>query len=203
MALVSATTLKQYLPEITGTDADTELNALIGRIESFIARFLGFPTADSGNFPVLDSSTYTVYLDGTTGWSSLVLQMTINPVTAITSVHSDPDRVYGSDTLVAASEYELDSVNSRIILKSTATTAFDNAFRAIKVICTAGYSTANPPDDLVHAICIFASMTWRNRNNWSRDSITQRGSTINLSPKQMPLEVRQIIYPLRSSAMLL
>ena len=203
MALVSASTLKQYLPEISGTDADSELTALIGRIESFIARFLGFPTSDGGNFPILDSGTYTVYLDGTAGWSSLVLQLPINPVTAITSVHSDPDRLYGSSTLIAGSEYELDSRNARVILKSTASTAFDNGFRAIKVVCTAGYSTANPPDDLVHAICIFASMTWRNRNNWSRDSITQRGSTIRLSPKQMPLEVRQIIYPLRSSDMLL
>ncbi len=203
MPLVSASVLKEYLPEISGTDADSQLTSLIQRMESFIARFLGFPIQDSGNFPVLDSGTYTLYLDGPAEWSVLVLQLPINPVTAVSKVYSDPDRVYGSDTEISSSDWDLDSRNSRIILKSTSGEAYDYGFRALKIVCTAGYSTSNPPADLVHAICVLCTQNWRNKNNFSRDSITQRGSTIKLSPKQMPLEVREILYPLRSTSLLL
>ena len=44
MPLVTVDILKEYLPEVTGTGSDTELSNLLDRVESTIARWLGFPS---------------------------------------------------------------------------------------------------------------------------------------------------------------
>ena len=91
MPLVSAATLREYLPEIgDNTSADTELNSLIARVEAAVARYLGFPPpASSSSFTTLDQSTYTLYLDGPTYLDRNVLQLPIKPVVSITSIFSD------------------------------------------------------------------------------------------------------------------
>ena len=47
MAMVTVTTLRQYLPEITGTTANTDLEALLDRVETATARYMGWPKPDS------------------------------------------------------------------------------------------------------------------------------------------------------------
>ena len=203
MALVTAAVLKQYLPEITGTAADSDLTSLIDRVESAIARWLGFPISDSGTTPSLDASTYTLYLDGPMNTDAYVLPLPVRPLVSITSIHTDPNRSYGSSTEIDSSTWVLDKQNSRVILKpETATLVFDYGFRAIKVVCSAGYNTSNPPQDLIMAICIWASQLQRNKNNQGKDSISQRQSTIKLSPKNMPYEVKEFLFPLRNQSVL-
>lgn len=202
MALVSAATLKEYLPELSGSSAaDTELNSLISRVEGSIARWLGFPMPDSGNSPTLDQTTYTFYLDGPSAWNSRVLQIPIRPVPATVNVYVDENRVYSSDTIVASSEYDIDIQKGLFILKETSTKAWERGYRNIKATVIAGWSTG--PDDLIHAICVMASMAQRNKANAGKESIDVRGSKITISKKTMPVEVKEILYPLRSSSMYL
>ena len=202
MALVSAATLKEYLPELSGsTAADTDLNSLISRVESSIARFLGFPLPDSGYSPTLDQSTYTFFLDGPASWDSRVLQLPIMPVQATVNVYVDSDRVYGSGTIVPSTEYDIDIQKGIFILKETSTKSWERGYRYIKATVIAGWSTA--PNDLIQAICIMASMAQRNKANAGKESIDVRGSKITISKKTMPQEVKEILYPLRSSAMYL
>lgn len=197
MALVSVATLKEFLPEISGSSADTELTKMITRTESAIARYLGFPIADSGTTPALDQSTYTLYIDGPMHTDRNVLQLPIKPLVSIASVHSDPNLVYGSDTAIAADQYHTDLQNSRLILKPTvATNGFDRGYRNIKVVCSAGYSAANPPDDLVQAICVWASQLQRNKSSQGKEQMTQRQATVKVSPKTMPQEIKELLYPL-------
>ena len=115
MPLVSAATLREYLPEIgDNTSADTELNSLIARVEAAVARYLGFPPpASSSSFTTLDQSTYTLYLDGPTYFDRNVLQLPIKPVVSITSIFSDIERRYEAGSALTLSNIDIDLVNGR------------------------------------------------------------------------------------------
>ena len=58
MSLVSVSVLKEYLPEIQGSSIDADLSSLISRVESYIARYLGFPLADGNTSYVSVSYTH-------------------------------------------------------------------------------------------------------------------------------------------------
>jgi hypothetical protein len=203
MALVSASTLREYLPEIASNTAiDGELNSLISRVEKVIANFLGFPFNEALLSPTLESTTYTFYVDAPIYDDFYTLQLPISPVTSITSIHADGNREYGSDTLVDASTYDLDQKYGRVILKPQLVTKyFVSAYRGNKVVCTAGFATA--PADLEHAICVLASLAQRNKTNQGKESLTSRNGSIKLTPKNMPLEVKEYLRPYRSPTAIL
>ena len=200
MPLVSASTLREYLPEITGTDADTELNNLILRVESSIARYLGFVPPDSVTNAVLDSSTYTVFLDGPFKNLKDVLQLPMKPAVSVTSIHSDPDLVYGSSTSIDGSQYVLDKENARIVLKSTSTDLFDTGFRYIKVVYVAGFDNTDPPEDLVHAICLLCSNIQRSKQGQGYSNINARSVTVGFVPRTaFPTEIKQLLAGYRNA----
>jgi hypothetical protein len=203
MALVAASTLREYLPEITGTDADTELNNLIARVESAIARYLGFPLADSATSPSLDQAAYTAYLDGPFYTDSSILQLPIKPLVSVTSLHSDSNLEYGSSTEIASSQFQLDKQNSRIILNYDSTASFDVGFRNIKVVFQAGYDNSSPPADLVHAICLLAAKTQRSKVAQGYNALTARNVSITLSPKSLSLEVKELLAGFRNATVIL
>ena len=196
MALVSVALLKEYLPQLVGSTLDTELTRMIARTEAAIARYLGFSVYDSGTAPSLSQNTYTLYLDGPKYTDATVIQLPIKPLISVASVHSDVNLKYASDTLIPAASYELDNWNSRIyLIPEEITLSFDRGYRALKVVCSAGYNTSTPPDDLVHAILVWCSALQKAKASQGKDSITQRNSTVKLSPRQMPTEVRELLKP--------
>ena len=200
--MVSATTLKTYLPEITGSAADTDLTNLLERVECAIARYFGWVKPDSSADPQLLAATYTFYLNGPTFGNSTVLQLPIRPVNSITSIHSDPNRQYTSDTQLSSDDFELDSLLGQAILDPVnAADGFDRAFRAIEVVANCGFSSL--PADLEHAVCVWASQLHRNKATQGKDSITQRAATVSISPKSMPPEIKEILAPFRESRQLL
>ena len=204
MAVVSLSTFKEYLPELSGsTGADTELTNFLARVESAVARYIGFPgwTGDSGDAnqnPVLDSTTYTLYVDGPTNYDRYTLQLPIAPIVSITSIHSDINRQYLASSLVDGSTYTFNSELGRVYLDpNTATNIFDDGYRSNKIILVAGYTSGTAPTDLVHAICVWASQLHRNKATQGKESISQSNSTVRISPKKMPEEVREYINYLR------
>mgnify|MGYP003674181272 FL=1 len=198
MSLVSVATLREYLPEIgSSTAADTELTALILRVETFIARWLGYPPpSSSSDTPTLNSSTYVLYLDGPLKDDRLVLQLPVKPISALNSIHSDTERRYESSSLLTLSNIDIDAVNGRLIIKPWTSTAFDSGYRSLKVNVTAGYD-GTPPTDLVHAICVWCSQLHRQKQNQGKEQISQQGSSVRLSMKSMPSEVKEILYKFR------
>ncbi len=198
MSLVTSATLKQYLPEVQGTDLDSDLTGLIGRVEAAIARYLGFTLSDGATSLTLDQSTYTLHLDGPMFTLPTVLQIPIKPVVSVTSLHSDPDLEYSADTLIGSDQYLIDKENSRIILKTDSTASFDRGFRNIKIVLSAGYDPTSPPEDLTHAICVYASHLQRAKSSQGNQSITQRNSTVTLSARTMPQEVKEILRGFRN-----
>ena len=202
MAMVSATTLKTYLPEITGSLADSDLNDLLERVECATARYFGWVKPDGANDPQLLAATYTFYLNGPTFGNPSVLQIPIRPVNSITSIHSDPNRQYTDDTQISSDDFDLDSLLGQAILDPVnATDSFEYAFRAIKVVANCGYTTL--PADLEHAICVWASQLHRNKATQGKESITQRAATVSISPKSMPPEVKEYLAPFRESRQIL
>ena len=195
MPLVSAATLREYLPEIgDNTSADTELNSLIARVEAAVARCLGFPPpASSSSFTTLDQSTYTLYLDGATYFDRNVLQLPIKPVVSITSIFSDIERRYEAGSALTLSNIDIDLVNGRLIIKPYTSTAFDRGYRAIKITFVAGYDTAAPPADLVHAICVLSSQLHRAKQTQGKENISIQGTSIKLSERTIPNEVQEIL----------
>ena len=198
MSLVSVSTLKEYLPEVQGSNIDTELSSLISSVESFIARYLGFPLADNNTSYTLDESTYTIYEDNPLYGLEYVLQCSLKPIVSITSIHSDIDRKYQSKDLIDSSQYEIFKELGRIVLKDDSTKTFDVGYNAIKIVGVFGFDTSNPPNDLVHAICVYCSHLQRAKSSQGNQSITQRNSTISLSPRTMPPEVKEIIRGYRN-----
>ena len=206
MALVTVANLKEYLPEISGAAADTELTNIISRTETAIARHLGFPidTVGGAYTPTLESTSYTLYLDGPDYSDPYTLNLPVRPVTAIASIYSDPNQVYGSDKLIDASTYTFDIYLGRVYLSLiNATKVFDFGKRAIKVTCTAGWSSATAPPDLIHSICVWASQLHRNKPAQGRENISQRTGSITVSPKIMPPECKELLNPMRNFGMIL
>lgn len=204
MPMVTVTTLKQYLPEVTGDAANTDLEALLDRVEAATARYMGWRKSNNLASPRMLSATHTFYLDGSTYENPQVLQLPMRPIQSITSIHSDVDRQYNADTLIDATTYTLDKYLGQVILDPiTATDTFDRAYRAIKVVCEAGYANNELPADLEHGICVWASQLHRNKATQGKDSITQRAATISISPKTMPKEVAEILAPFRESRQIL
>jgi hypothetical protein len=134
-ALCTRKEVKDYLA-ITGDDntLDNLINDLIGRISTAFENFCGRPFV---------SASYTDYYDGD---GSNMLFVDKYPLTAITSIHDDTDWVWGSDKLLAASEYRI-ADERYVILDGT----FGIGNQNIKIVYTGGYSTI--PTDLKHA-CI-------------------------------------------------
>ena len=202
MAMVSAATLKTYLPEVTGTGADTDLTNLLERVECAIARYFGWVKPDGSDDPQLLAATYTFFLNGPMFGNPAVLQIPIRPVNSITSIHSDPNRQYTGDTQLSSDDFVLDSLLGQAILDPvSANDSFDYAFRAIKVVCNCGFSTL--PADLEHAVCVWASQLHRNKATQGKDSITQRAATVSISPKTMPPEIKEYLAPFREPRQIL
>lgn len=200
MALVSAATLREYLPEISGTDADTELNNLIARVEASVARYLGFVAPDSGATASLDENTYTVYLDGPMKLEPEALQLPMRPIVTVASVHTDPDREYGSSTEIANTQYDIDKVNGRLILKSDSTEYFDTGYRFIKVVYNAGYDNSSPPAELVHAICLICSAQQRSKAGQGFNSLNARSVAVTYTPRTaFPKEARELLAGFRNA----
>ena len=203
MSLVSVATVKEYLPEIQGSGADTALASLTDRVEESIARYLGFP----GDTPILTSASVVFYVDAPMASDPSVLQLPAKPIISINSVHTDPNLIYGSDTSISSDDYTVDLVNGRIILLPTkGSRGFYSAFRANKIGATIGFQTevsGNAPDDLIHAICVWTSQLQRQKQTQGKYSVSQRGTTIKTAPFEMPREVKQILNRFRSSSVIL
>ena len=117
---------------------------------------------------------------------------------ATVAVHSDVDREYGASTAIDLAKTTTDKQNGRVILNDNSTDTFDVGYRANKIVGSFGFSTSNPPHDLVHAICVYCSHLQRAKNSQGNQSIPQRNSTVSLSPRTMPIEVKEILRGYRN-----
>lgn len=189
MALVSAQTARSYLIGFDAVQDDDELGTWLTAAEAAIHTWLLFPRPDSGTRS-LDSVTYTVYLDGPTAEDTTTIELGIWPVTGITSIGDSSEWDYTQT--VSSSEYTRDDAVGKIHLNPTATHAWTHARRAIKVVLTAGFTSADT--DVVAAVALTARHLWEVGHTIGKGNAAEGEVSV---AESIPPAVRQMLAPYR------
>lgn len=201
MALITVAEAKLHIPrqEAASTAEDPNLETMISRVGRIFGRWCGYPPASAGGASTMESTSYTLYLDGPGGQT---LRLPIWPVSAFTSIYDDPDRDYNADDLVASSDYDTDGEQGLVILKpSAAHGAWSRSYRAIKATITAGYTTV--PDDVKLAACLMVRHLWDLKHTQGRQSVNQGEQTAQLREETLPAAVRELLGPYRLASVYL
>ena len=135
----TAAKVKSFFQISTNTAIDALLAEILPRITKEIQTI-----CDRELF----EATYTKYLSGN-GTDTLMVPE--YPITEITSIHDDIDRVYGADTLLAATDYifHAGSANALTGIIKGYYTIFSQGEENIKIVFKAGYATM--PGDIEEA----------------------------------------------------
>lgn len=202
MALITAAEARLAIPELTGTGEDAALNTLITRADRALAAWCGYPASSAGGSRSLEQTTYTHYsgIDFVVQ-SSRWFILPVRPVISITSIHDDDsgEWTYGTDELVASSDYVVDGASGRVDLVPEASHGgWGKGHRQLKVVYSAGYTTA--PDDLKHAVVMLVKHWWDLRRRQGKVAASAGGvSSSGLGPHgsdtgdTIPVHVRQIV----------
>jgi hypothetical protein len=195
VALITAAEARSYIRGLSGTSEDTLLGTLIDRTGALFARYCAFPAATDGGVPTIEQATYTRYLNSPGGNT---LQLDVRPVLSVSSLHDSIDRTYASADLVAASDYDLYGEDGIVVLKTTADySQFSTAYRAIKVVYSAGYATV--PEDIKHAACLQVKWFYEGRDIVGLRNISQTGGNATVVDGALSLltEVKEALRPYR------
>lgn len=152
--------------DISGTDSDTLLDLLASSVESLW---------DDLTERIWFTGSYTEIHNGREFSNRLFLKNF--PVTSITSIHDDTDRVYGDDTLIDSEDYSYDPDTGIVYYDSY----FNKWNQNIQVIYGAGYTVSNIPKGikqiLVRQACHWFSQA--DKKKWDKSSqSTKEGGTV-------------------------
>lgn len=157
-------------------DDDHRLLALLIAAEDYAKRFCG---------TVLEAEAITEYHDG--DGTDIVLLRNF-PVNSITSVHDDVNRDYAAASLIAATEYMIES-SGRLILENG---VFNVGRQNVKVVYNAGYSVV--PYDLKVAVCNIAFSNYLEANG----SINMvEGEEVVYRPAKLRAEATRLLEPFK------
>lgn len=193
MALITAAEARVYLPGLTGTGEDTNIDTLILRAGGLMAAWCGYPSSTAIADPTMESASYTRYLDGP-GGRDLVLD--VWPVTAITSIYDDEEQDFAATSLVDSGDYAI-IAGARGLVRLTSTSthgAWSTGSETIKATFTAGFSTV--PASLKHLCGQTVKHLWQLRRQQGAASSTQGGATVSREEAAaLPIEVRLGLGP--------
>jgi uncharacterized phiE125 gp8 family phage protein len=146
-AWTSLARVKEHLG-ITNASSDAKLENLINASFASLESYIG---------QSLKAATYTEFFDGD-GTDEVLLNN--YPVVAITSIHDDIDRAFGSDTLIDAADYTFYSNKNENIgrVRLLNGLAFSPGIQNVKVIYLAGYVTV--PYDAEQACVELVAWHW-------------------------------------------
>lgn len=181
--ITTAAKVKSFF-NIQGTNLDTEIGYAIERVTKEIQNYCGRD---------LFSAQVTEYYNGE---GQNVLFLNQYPVTAISSIHDDTDRVFGSDTLLDSDDYIFisGSPDSEAGILRLDGGAFCKGFANIKVVYTAGYSTI--PADLEEAAIIKVGADLM-LNKYIFNAPVIDGDAFIKDPGAMKKRVEELLRPYR------
>lgn len=107
-------------------------------------------------------------------------------MTALTSVYSDPDWVFGADTQIPNAQFELDNDNGLVWLLPLSTYELDDSERSNKLTLVAGFTAGSAPEDLI-AAAAFAVKHLLGRSRTAGNQRTAAGETITPADADMLL----------------
>ncbi len=201
MPIIVRDDLADYL-SIKNADNDTFLTTLATRVTKAIESYCN-RSFQSRRVTEIHSG------EGNSG----VLFVNNPPIVAIGTLFDDPNRVFGSDTAFATSDYvtfgsagyvELVS-NSRSVLSPTDAARFSRGVGNIKLIFTSGYALTagynNVPEDVKQAALLWAAPQFKlaDQKLHGVSSIERANSVQTLTGnfRQMPEEVKELVMPYR------
>lgn len=148
MALTTLTNLKAF-KNLTASDHDAELLRLMPTVDGFIESYCN---------QELEQATVTEYQSGRS--RQTLLRLRRYPVLSITSIHDDVDRLYGSDTLLAATDYVLTDANAGLVTLDGVT--FNEGLNNIKILYLAGYAAGSKERALLEQAAV--ELVWLARD---------------------------------------
>lgn len=186
MSLTTLATVKAF-KNITATEHDPELTRLITAVDAFLETYCN---------RVLEQTTVTEYHSARDGQTALRLRT--YPVSSITSIHDDVDRVYGPDTLLPASDYVLTDSKAGIVQLDGV--AFDEGLNNVKAVYVAGFAAGSKERALLEQAAI--ELIWLARDKGdkallglqSRSIADGRIDTFNTD---WPAGVKEMLDPLK------
>lgn len=199
MALPTAAQVRSFgLPQITGTDDDALLTGLVSAADQMLAAWCLYPHPDSSGAPLshtLETASYVLYLDGPSRYDSRRLDLFLRPIGTISSVTMDDADDGTYSTTVSSSDYAADKHTGSLRLLGTATTAWSEGPRRIKVSTTAGSNTGATPA-LLQAICLqVAHLAMLRRSGAVIQSVSTGQSSQSYYPDAIAPIVKALLAP--------
>ena len=181
MALATLAKVKEYL-EISGSDHDARLTALVGRAEqavkSFTRRELEAPGAD-----------VTELHDGADGDTVFLDEF---PIISVTSVHDDTEGVFGAETLIAATDYAIVANEGFVRLRFT---RFIEGVQNIQVKYIGGFASNSIPKDLEMATIYLVAHWFEERKNLALEARALRDGGTSRHLHDFPPQVKEMLMP--------
>ena len=182
---LSATADIKTMLGITTSGQDSLLAIIKSNVETWAKNYCG------RDFLV---TSYTEYYDGD---HTNVLRTNQRPIVSVTTIHSDPARVFGDATLIPASDIIGDAVSYRLGYVELLTYRFLAGLKSTKIVYSAGYSTV--PTDLSMAVKLIVCKQFKviDKKMFAERSQQVGDLTINLSPDEFPKDAMQILHSYR------
>lgn len=190
-ALVSLAEAKTFL-KITASSEDSVIEDFINRASIWANDYTG---------RLLKSRANTDYYDGNGG---NVLSLNQYPVTTLTSLNDDTDRVFGSGTAINVSTDVILNTDAGIVTLFNQATAFSVGTMNIKVVYTAGYTTA--PETVKEAVLLYVGHIYRRQyadQKFGVQSETIGDRTTTYSTDDFVGKAKALLNPYRSERVLL
>jgi len=188
--LISEAEAREYVPGLTANNV--ALGNLIRRVDEAIASFCKYPKATSTAARTMESTSYTLYLEGPGGRE---LELPVWPVTTITTIEDDVTEDFdGATHLVASSDYAQRGEHGEIVrLTQTSTQGAWSCTTdpVIKVVVTAGYATV--PEALKQAAIELVAHKFNQRASIGKTSVTGGGLSASPSPIKIPDHVKELL----------
>lgn len=170
---------------ITSTGEDARLTLIKDAVEAWAKRYCG------RDFLV---TTYTEYQDGDDSQS---VRLDQRPIISITSINSDPARLFTDASLIPSSDFILDPKAQRLGFIELLTYKFLRGFKSTKIVYQAGYSVI--PTDLSMALKMIAAKQFKiiSKQMFAERSQQIGDLTITLSPDEFPKDALATVRSFR------
>lgn len=169
---------------LTTTAQDTLLDLIKNAVEARVQRM-------TGRDFLIPSVDYTEYYDGD---GSNVLRLDQRPIISISSIYSDPARLFGAETLIPASDLiSNDAKGWRLGYVELLTYKFLKGIKSTKITYSAGYTTI--PYDLSMAVKKIVCKEFKIADKKLFAEISQQSGdmTVTLSPDAWPKDAVEAI----------
>lgn len=190
--LVTLTAAKEYL-KVSNTNSDNVITRMISGITKAIERYCK---------RVFKKTSYSEFFSGKGGdvdEQHTILFVRNPPISSITALFDDIDRVYGTSTQIATTDFvsfeeegivEVEGIQFRKGLKNIKLN-YEGGF------ATSDFATVGELADVIHATLIYLGQEWKrfDRSLHGLDSVDRADVTESYSINEMPTSVKELIDP--------